>query len=136
MNATRPLKKLRDDPKVVRKIVAEATKLAKAEKRAVTGEDMRQAKAKILPPVARPAGKKDRRKRHFHVMVTGTDLVKCQELGQTRGVAEITSDEEALDLDVTDLESLFKKLAKLVVKHGQLKVSLAFYKEQRGKEAA
>jgi len=127
MSAARLLKRQINNPELLAKIISEAQELAG--KGRPTAETIAEAKAKLLPkPQARPA---DHRKRCFLVKLGGTDLGKVQSLSGIRGVKEITSDEDGLDLLVTDLDALFAKLAKLVAKNGGLRVSLGITKEEK-----
>jgi hypothetical protein len=55
MGAARLLKSVRDDPKVLKKIMTEARKIAKKAGRSVpTAKDVELAKAKLFPPTPRP----------------------------------------------------------------------------------
>lgn len=130
VSAARLLKQHLRNPELLCKIIAEAQ--AKSGVDRPTAEHIAEARTKLVPKVAaRQVRQSGRGKRQFRVSLGGTDLGKVQSLSRIPGVMEVTSDEDGLDLIVTNLDALFAKLAKLVAKHGGLRVSLGITEEEK-----
>jgi len=124
MAATRPLKAMRKHPDKVRKVVAQARRVAKKAKRSSpTAKDIEAAKQDIFP--AKP---KSQPTFFYEVVITGSDvnLIRAA-VDDTIGTVT-AEDDDSLDLEVVNLNALFRVVAEVAAEKGTLKVSFGIDK--------
>lgn len=125
MAACRPLKPLRKNPEKVRKVVAEARRIAK--RQAPSVKDIEEAKREVYPPKPKAPPKF-----FFDVTVTGTDVNLIRNADDLSNIGTINAeDEDSFDLHNVNLNAFFRLLAETAAQNGTLKVSFGIEKHER-----
>jgi hypothetical protein len=125
MAATRPLKPFREHPDNVRKVVAEAKKIAgKEEGSSPTAKDVEAAKRRVFPPKPKDAQETF----SYVVNVYGPDVASIRAAcnGSVGTISD--EDEESLQVDVTNLHAFLRMVAEVAATKDTLKLGFSILK--------